>query len=443
MKKNRPIRWSNWSGSVRCHPEAVVYPASVGEVAEIVRHARDQGKQVRIAGRGHSFTPLVQTEHILLSLDSLQGLLEVDEEGQTATLWAGTQLKQAGKLLHQEGWAQENMGDINVQSLAGAISTGTHGTGAQLGSLSTQVEELTMVTASGEIIRCSKQERPQLFRAACLSLGTLGVITQIKLRVLPAYRLHYASRRCRLSELLQRLEEWKKYNRHFEFYWFPYTETVQAKWINVTDLPSGGKKWWKAWNQVVLENGLYWLLSEGVRLLPGLSGPVSRLSARAVPVSEEVGESHRMFATPRWVRFNEMEYAVPAEAMASVLEEIRFFIQREQIQVHFPIECRFVQKDDLWLSPAYDRDSAYIAVHMYKGMPYDKYFTGVEQIFRRYGGRPHWGKLHYLTAEELGDLYPKWNDFREIRAEWDPDGVFLTPYLQKLLGGGKREAVQV
>lgn len=425
--------WQNWSGSVQGQPREVATPSTIEELARMVGEYRRTGRHIRIVGSGHSFTPLVQTDDVLLSLDRMQGVEAIDAERGTATVLAGTKLHALGAILQAHGVAQENLGDIDVQSIAGAFSTGTHGTGTRFGILATQIERLTLVTASGEIVECSADQQPEIFKAAQVSLGTLGVIAKMTLRVVPAKRLHYTGARRRLSDCLDHLDQYKQESTHFEFLWMPHTDWTQTKFMNETDRPASKNTLWGQFNKIVLENGVFWLLSEWCRLFPSASRGVSRFAASAIASVDETNYSYKLYATPRMVVFNEMEYNIPAEHAGAVIGEIRDMIAARRVKVHFPLECRFVKGDDIWLSPAYQRDSAYIAVHMYRGMPYKDYFAAVEEIFRRYDGRPHWGKIHTRTAAELAALYPRWNDFRRIRAQLDPDGVFLNPYLRSLL----------
>ena len=432
MATRQTKRWSNWSGSVQGRPQQIASPRSIEELVQAVGVAGREGRHVRVVGSGHSFTPLVQIDDILMSLDGLQGIETVDAEHNTVTVLGGTRLKLLGDLLLERELAQENLGDIDVQSIAGAISTGTHGTGIGFGTLSTQVAGLTLVTANGELLECSPEQHPDIFKAAQVSLGTLGVIARVKLRVVPAKRLRFQSRRERVEDCIANLGRYKQENSHFEFFWLPYTQWAQAKFINETDAAPTGSTLWGKFNKVVLENGVYWLLSECCRLIPRLSKPISKFSAQAIGSVEEVDYSHRLFATMRVVRFQEMEYNIPAEHFPQVLAEIQACIEQHQFAVHFPIECRFVHSDDIWLSPAHQRESAYVAVHMYRGMAYQEYFRQVEAIFRRYQGRPHWGKMHTRTAEELAGLYPHWQDFRRVRAALDPQGLFLNDYLRRL-----------
>jgi FAD-linked oxidoreductase len=424
--------WHNWSGSVSSSPREIVRPENITELAQMVGRLGASGRRLRVVGAGHSFTPLVQTDDILMSLANLQGIESVDATLGMVTVLGGTRLRELGEALLAQGLAQENLGDIDVQSIAGAISTGTHGTGIHFGTLSTQVAGLTLVSAAGDLIECSPETNPEVFKAAQVSVGALGIIARVKLRVVPARHHRYQVHRERLDDCLANLEQYKQNNRHFEFFWLPYTRYAQVKFLNETDAPASSGTLWGTLNKIVLENWVYWLLSESCRLVPPATRTVARISGEAITPVEEIDYSHRLFATPRMVRFQEMEYNLPAEHFTSALREIQACIDEHQFRVHFPIECRFVKADDIWLSPAYQRDSAYIAVHMYRGMPYRDYFDHIEAIFRRYHGRPHWGKLHTRTAKELATLYPKWEDFRRIRRSLDPGGLFLNNYLRSI-----------
>jgi FAD-linked oxidoreductase len=427
------IRWSNWSGSVHAAPRELLRPTSVAELARQVAALAREGRHVRVVGAGHSFTPLAQSDDALMTLESLQGIEAVDAARGSVTVLGGTQLKRLGAELHAHGLAQENLGDIDVQSISGAISTGTHGTGADFGTIATQVTGLTLVTASGELLECSAERHPDIFKAAQVSLGALGVIASVTLRVVPSKRLHYISRRERLSTCLANLERYKAENSHFEFFWFPYTDAVQAKFTNETDAPPSTSTLWGRINEVVLENGAFWLISEISRSVPRLSPAMCQVAAWGITPVDEVNYSHLIFATPRAVRFQEMEYSIPAQHFTAVIGAIQEVINTRRFEVNFPVECRFVRGDDIWLSPAYQRDSAYVAVHMYRGMPYQDYFRAIEEIFTRYDGRPHWGKMHTRDAAYLAAHYPHWDNFRRVRAALDPQGVFLNDYLRRLL----------
>ncbi len=427
-------QWSNWSGHVSCRPTEICLPETEDQVTEIVQKAIRNNQKIRIVGRGHSFSQLVETNDILVSLDKLSGLIEINDTKDEATVWAGTQIKQLGELLFEHGLAQENLGDIDVQSIAGATATGTHGTGVTFGNIATQITKLTLVNGKGELVHISKTENSELLGAARISLGTLGIITRISIRCCPTYNLKINLSKGTWNETVDNLEQLNKDNRNFEFYSFPYSETVQHRITNLTTEPAKKDGLTRYFNDIVLENGFFWLLCEMTKRMPSISQRMSRFISSAAVVTTKINHSHKIFATVRNVKFNEMEYNIPIEAYKDCAIEIKAKIEKEKYQVHFPIEHRFVQGDDIWLSPAYKRDSAYIAVHMYKGMPYKKYFEDMEAIFRSYNGRPHWGKMHTKQCDTFEQIYPKWNDFKAVREQMDPNQVFLGDYLKDLFG---------
>lgn len=427
-------RWRNWSSSVKATPQQILFPETEAEIQAIVRKAQQNGQKIRVVGAGHSFTPLVQTDSIIVSLDRLSGIISVDKEKEEAVVWAGTRLKELGSLLHEQGLAMENLGDIDVQSIAGALSTGTHGCGITLGVLASQLVSITMVTAEGELLELNPQSDPERFKAAQVSMGTFGIITRMGLRLRKAYKLKYSSKKETFEEVLESLEDYKKNNRNFEFYWFPYSETIQTKVMNITEEPPKGNGIGNWLNDIFLENGVFWVISRISRHIPGTFRAMSRLSAWGVSASSNTAWSHQVFATKRLVRFQEMEYNIPAEHFSDALREIKEAMETFNFRVHFPIECRWVKGDDIWLSPAYQRDSAYIAVHSYKGMAHEEYFGAMEAIFKKYNGRPHWGKMHNQTAKTLKQSYPKWDDFQGIRKALDPSGLFLNGYMKELFG---------
>jgi FAD-linked oxidoreductase len=425
-------RWSNWSGFVQFTPQQIIRPSSLDELQRIVRDSGRNGRHVRVVGSGHSFTPLIHTEDVLISLDNWQGIEDISIEEGRVKVRGGTKLRGLGEALFAYGVAQENLGDINVQSISGAICTGTHGTGINFGTLSTQVEGLTLVTADGELLECSPKHNPAIFKAAQVSLGMLGVIAYVTLRIVPTKRLHLQSRRVHLSDCFKNMEKDKQENTHFSFIWTPHTDWVQARFLNETTEPVSQNHSWGNFNKIGLKNWVSWLISESCRLVPSLTTTVSQISASAIPNTDEVNYAHRIFVRPPMLHFQEMEYNIPAEHLQAVIMQMQECITLHHFKTHLSIECRFVHADDIWLSPAYQRASAYIAVPMYRGMEYKAYFRHIEEIFCRYQGRPHWGKIHTQTAESLSLLYPHWNDFRRIRARLDPHGVFLNSYLREL-----------
>lgn len=426
--------WTNWSGAVTCKPRRVISPNNLDVLATVVRDTAAGGGKLRVAGSGHSFTPVVATDATLVSLARLTGLAEVDRVAGTATALAGTSIRTLGGMLARHNLALENQGDIDAQAIAGAVSTGTHGTGISFGCISTQVSALTLVTAAGELLYCSPSREPDIFKAAQVSLGALGVLARVRLQCVPSYVLRDARKNVPFDACLAEFEDNCRRHRHFEFWWFPYSDTAATKALDIVPEPRPRPVVRRLLTDKVLETGAFWAISEAARLIPGAARPLSRLSARYMSEGEHADYSHRVFPSPRDVRFNEMEYCVPVERGLDCLRELRAFIERDRVRVHFPIEYRVVAGDDIWLSPFYQRTSAVISVHMYAGMPYADYFAGCEAIFRNHRGRPHWGKMHGLGARELRDMYPQWERFHEVRRQLDPRGVFLNDHLTRLFG---------
>ncbi|MGG0717987.1 D-arabinono-1,4-lactone oxidase [Robertmurraya massiliosenegalensis] len=431
MKTLQGKRWRNWARTSESQPEKILYPSSVEEVILLVKEASEQKKKIRVVGAGHSFTSLAKTDSWLVSLDLLSGIEQLDEANGTVTVLAGTRLFQLGKELGKAGYAQENLGDINVQSIAGAISTGTHGTGLQFGNISTQVVELVLVTANGEVLTVSEKQNARLFNASLVSLGALGIIVKVKLRVIQSLVYEYRSDKMEYPQLESDLERYINENRHFEFYLFPYSDLVQVKTMNVTERKPQ-KLFFHHASTLILENYLFSVLSEICRWFPQRSRFISRLSAKGVGKMVVAANSHELFATSRLVKFREIEYCIPLPFFKEALREVRKCIEEKKYTVHFPIECRTVKADDSWLSPSYERESAYMAFHMYKGMPYKDYFRDMEAIMLKYEGRPHWGKMHSLGKQELLTLYPKLPEFLALREELDPEELFLNDYLKKI-----------
>lgn len=424
----------NWSKRFSWQPRQILYPRSEQEIRQIVQQAAENRQNVRIIGTGHSFNPLWVTEDILISLDEYQGLVSVDAESGLVVVKAGTKLHRLGELLFEHGLAMENMGDIDAQSIAGTISTGTHGTGLEFGTISTQVRGIRLINGEGEIVQCSPTEQPELFRAAQVSLGSLGVITEITLQCVPAYRLELWSRREELEAVLSTWPERHRGNRNFEFYWFPYTQQAWTKTANQADEKPDKVGMANYLTEYFLENYIFKLLCEAATRFPGLNRSVAQISVSSIPTVRKVYHSHKVYATQRLVRFNEMEYNIPLEVHETVFREIVRTINKRNFRIHFPIENRVVKGDDIPLSPAYGRDSAYIACHVYHKKEWEPFFREMEAIFLAHGGRPHWGKIHFLQAEQLAERYPLFESFRQLRAEHDPNGIFLNGYLRELLG---------
>ncbi len=433
--------WTNWSGYVECPRTTVVTPDSGAQLAQVLAGAARDGQPVRMVGAGHSFSPLVASEGVIVSLDKLQGVIDVDAHTRVARVHAGTRLYALGAALAQRGLAMENLGDINVQSIAGATSTGTHGTGIGFGNLATQIAALKFVTADGREVVASPTENPQLFDGGRIALGSLGVLTELSLRLVPAFRLRLERGKMDLEDCLAEAGALVAANRSFEFYWLPHTESVLTKTWNVTDEPvdrMGVGRWV---SDVLMENAAFGLLCDLGKAVPSWCPALSRFCAAMLSHSEQVDASWSMLSTVRSVRFNEMEWSLPAARGADALREIKALIARREFPLMFPLEYRWVRGDDIWLSPNHGRDSVHISVHQYRGMPFEGYFEAVQAICLNHGGRPHWGKVHSLKAAQLARLYPRWDDFLALRERMDPAGRFLTPYLRELLGvGGLRSS---
>jgi len=429
--------WHNWAGNVTVSPVRRLRPGSAAEIAGAVTAAGRDGLTVRAVGTGHSFTPVAAAPGVLLDLSGWTGVVAADTRTGLVTVRSGTRLRDLNADLDQLGLALANMGDIDVQTVAGAISTGTHGTGAALGGIATQVEELELIVADGSAVRCSATERPGLFAAARVGLGAIGIITEVTLRCVPSFVLAAEEGPQPVGEVVERFAELAGSHDHFEFYWFPYGRNALVKRNDrlpgdQAPAPLSGPR--RFYEYEVMENAGFGLLCRAGRAAPRLVRPLNRLSAAALSRRTYSDRSHRVFTTPRRVRFLESEYAVPAAAAPAVLAELRREVPKLADPVMFPVEVRVAAADDIWLSTAYGRASAYIAIHQYTGLPHEDYFALFESIVAQVAGRPHWGKMHTLDAERLRELYPRFGDFVGIRDELDPDGRFANPYTDRVLG---------
>ncbi|GAB3347738.1 D-arabinono-1,4-lactone oxidase [Micromonospora halotolerans] len=427
--------WSNWAGNQRSTAALTVRPRTVEEVAEAVRHAADTGRTIRAVGSGHSFTGTAVADGHRLDLADLATGVTVDTARRLVTVPAGMTLHTLNDLLAAHGLALPNLGDIDAQTVAGALSTGTHGTGAKLGCLSTFVTALTLVTGTGEVLRCSADEHRDVFAAARVGLGAVGVLVELTLRCVDAFVLRAHERPAALAAVLDDLPGLVEQHDHAEFYWFPYTDRVQVKTNDRVPADDQPLPRWRGWlDDEFLSNTVFSGACRLGRAVPSLAPGISAISARALTERTYTGRSDRVFCTPRRVRFLEMEYGLPRAALPTALAELQRIVDGLPFKVLFPVEVRFTAADDIWLSHGYGRDSAYVAIHQYVGMPYEPYFRAFEKVATDLGGRPHWGKLHWRTAESLATAYPKFSDFLTVRKHLDPDNRFLNPYLQQVLG---------
>ncbi len=436
------IQWSNWSRTAAADPRMILAPASEDALARAITAAREAGSAVKAVGSGHSFTDCATTRGTLVQLrefDQIEWVGPAQADGtRLVRVGAGITLARLCEELDARGLALANMGDINKQTLSGAISTGTHGTGIGLTGFSGMVEEVRLVTADGSVRSVSAANDPELFEAARLSVGAIGVITAITMRVVPAFTLHAHEAPRPLAETLEALNDPAgpvHTHDHFEFYWFPHTNIALTK---ANDrVPANHQPlatWRRLLDDEVLSNGVFTASNNLVRFAPKLTSPVNFLASRALTERAYTASSYDVFITPRRVRFREMEYAIPVEAVPAALAEVSRWLDASDVAVPFPIEVRFVAPDDVWLSTAHGRASGYIAVHQYIGMPYRKYFRAVADIMASFGGRPHWGKMHWLRDAQLRALYPRFDDFLTVRDRVDPTGVFSNRYTQRVFG---------
>jgi L-gulono-1,4-lactone dehydrogenase len=429
------VEWHNWAGDEGCRPRAIVRPGSIEEIAAAVGRAAREGLHVRVAGAGHSFSDIACTDGLLLVLDRFQRVLDVDRESRLVRVQGGITIARLNARLAQDGLALENLGDIDVQSVAGAISTATHGTGARLRDIPSQVVALTLVLADGSSLECSPERDPELFRAARVGLGALGVVAEVTLRCVPAFTLLGSDAPAPLGETLERFEELALANEHFEFFVFPHCEVALTRTNNRTEEPLRPRGRVAEYaNDVLLTNHAFELLCRIGRRLPSRIPEINRLVTRLAGSSKRIDRSDRIFASPRLVRFTEMEYALPREHTTTAVRRVMEMIEQRGFAVPFPIEVRTVAPDDALLSTAYGRESGFVAVHMYRGMEWRPYFEAVEEIMDGLDGRPHWGKRHFQTAATLRPRYPEWDRFQAVRTKLDPEGMFANAWTGRVLG---------
>jgi len=441
-----PAAWRNWAGNESARPRRIATPRSADEVADEIRRAAADGLTVRMAGTGHSFTPAAATSGVMLRPGGLTGIRSVDAAAGLATAGAGCPLHVLNAELLARGLSLANMGDIQVQTVAGAVQTGTHGTGRDIGGMAAQVAGLELVLADGTITTCSADPPARsapaanpppagLFDAARVGLGALGVLTAVTFRVVPAFLLEAREEPMRWSEVIARLDELTSENEHFEFYWFPHTEGCLTKRNNRSPgppRPLGRLRY--LLDDEFLSNTVFGITCRLGQAVPALIKTVNGVAGKALGSRSYVDAAHKVFTSPRRVRFKEQEYAIPRESLAEVLAEVRALFARRDWRISFPIEVRVTPGDDPWLSTAYRRNSAYIAIHVFHASPHLEYFRDVEAVMTAAGGRPHWGKMHTRSAEQLSAAYPKFGAFVALRDKLDPERRFGNAYLDQVLG---------
>ncbi|MEU1893944.1 D-arabinono-1,4-lactone oxidase [Streptomyces pristinaespiralis] len=427
--------WRNWAGTVVSRPTRQARPASVQELADAVRSAVADGLRIKTVGTGHSFTAIAATDGLLIRPDLMTGIRRIDRSEMTVTVESGTPLKRLNTALAREGLSLTNMGDIMEQTVAGATSTGTHGTGRDSASIAAQIKGLELVTADGSVLTCSEKENPEVFAAARIGLGALGVVSAITFAVEPVFLLTAREEPMAFDRVLADFDALHAENEHFEFYWFPHTGNCNTKRNNRSSGPAAPPGRVGGWiEDELLSNGAFQVACSLGRAVPAAVPAISRLSSRALSARTYTDIPYKVFTSPRRVRFVEMEYALPREAAVTALRELRAMIDRSPLRIGFPVEVRTAPADDITLSTASGRETAYIAVHMYRGTPYRSYFTAVESIMTAHGGRPHWGKIHTRDARYFAEAYPRFGEFTALRDHLDPDRVFQNPYLRRVLG---------
>ena len=418
--------WTNWARQQRCAPVRIERPGSEEELARVVAGAA----KVKVAGAGHSFTDIACTDGVMVDLARMRRVLSVD--GNEVTVEVGITLRELGEQLRARGLAMENQGDVDPQTLAGAISTATHGTGGRFGNISSRVTGVRLVDGTGELREVRDGDE---LRAAQVGLGALGAVTAVTLRCVPAFSIHRIDEPRPLDDVLSRLDELVDANDHFEAFVMPYTRRALTLSSERTDRPPDPPGPVHSFlHDVLLENGALDLACRLGRRFPSLIPSLNRRIASLMGRAERLDASNRVFANVRLVRFTEMEYGIPREHAAEALERVLALIERCRLPIGFPIELRVVAPDDALLSTAHGRPTAYIAVHQYLGMEYETYFRGVEAIMDEYDGRPHWGKRHYQSAATLAPRYPGWERFAKVRSDFDPEGRFENDYTRRVLG---------
>jgi L-gulonolactone oxidase len=427
--------WSNWSGLATAHPAQVITPRDAEEVVDAVIAARRQRLTVKMPGTGHSFTGIACPQGLALRPDGMCGIVSLDREAMTVTVLPGTPLHVLNSALEALGLSLHNMGDIADQTVAGAISTGTHGTGGIAASLSAQVAELELVTGEGSLLRASPTENAEVFRVARVGLGALGILTSVTFHVEPLFTLEAEEAPMSWERALDSFDRLAAENHHFEMYWFPHTDRVFTKRNNRTVDEREPLSRTRAWvDDELLANTVFgWVNGVGNRT-PALIPRLNRISARAWTGRRFSDVPHKVFTSPRRVVFREMEYAVPREVGLEALREVRRLIDASDWRISFPVEVRVAPADDIALSAASGRDTLHLAFHVNRRTDHTTYFGVVEQVLRGYAGRPHWGKLHTRTAVDLEPDYPRWSDFQQVRDRLDPDRVFTNDYLRRVLG---------
>jgi FAD-linked oxidoreductase len=429
--------WANWAGTEAADPRRIVTPGTTGQIVQEIEHALAHRGTVKMVGTGHSFTGISAPVDAMLRPDQCAGIVSVDRDAMTVTVLAGTPLHVLNAELSRLGLSLHNMGDIAEQTIAGATSTGTHGTGGTVASLSAQIAAFTIISGHGEEITASPTSFRHLYDIGRIGLGALGILTEITLQVEPMFALEAHERPMTWDAALATYDELTHDHHHVDVYWFPHTDRVMTK-VNDRLAELDGLRplsRWRHWlDDEFLSNTVFGVLTAVGTRAPRTVPRLNQISGRAQSERSYSDIAHRVFTSPRRVRFKEMEYAVPREVGLEALKEVRRVIDASSWRIGFPVEIRSAPADDIALSTATGRDSLYLAFHVPAKTDHTAYFAGIEQVLRDYDGRPHWGKMHTLGAEDLAASYPRFEEFRSLRDQLDPQRVFTNPYLRRVLG---------
>jgi FAD-linked oxidoreductase len=430
--------WRNWSGLETATPSRVAVPAGTDALVAEVNRARGSGDTVKMVGTGHSFTAIAAPEGTMLRPDAMTGVVAVDRAAMTVTARAGTTLKQLNRELEALGLSLHNMGDIAEQTLAGAVSTGTHGTGGTAASLSAQLVGLELVAGTGELLRATTSEHADVLEMARVGLGALGILTTTTFRVEPLFVLEAHEQPMSWDDALGSFDEMTATSDHVDMYWFPHTDRMLTKRNRRlgTDLSLAAPlPRWRRWvDDDFLQNTAFGVLTAAANRSARVIPRMNRVAARLLSERTYSDVPHRVFTAERRVVFREMEYAVPREAGLEALREVRSALEGSALAISFPVEIRIAPADDIPLSTAYDRDSLYLAFHTHRDADHAAYFALMEPIMRAHDGRPHWGKVHTRTAADLQAAYPRFDEFLAMRDRLDPDRVFANQHLTRILG---------
>jgi L-gulonolactone oxidase len=429
--------WTNWGRNQSCRPALLARPDTEDHVRETLATAAERGLPVKVAGSGHSFSDIALTDGVMISLQRYARVLEVDAAAGTVTVQAGITLKSLTEALDREGQALPILGEVLGQAIAGAIATGTHGTGARSQSLSAAVRSLRLVLADGSVLECSAASDLEAFRAAQVGLGALGVVSTVTLRCVPAFNLHTVVRRGRVNDVMAALPDLVDAHDHVDVIWFPHTDRVRLRHHDRTSEPEAPRSKARVFlEDRILENDVFGALGSLGKRWPSMIPSLNRFMAGGVREVDLVDRSFRRFTTPRLTPYVEMEYAMPRAVAADALRDVADVLERRGLRLSFPVQVRFAAADDSMLSPSTGRDTCFIGVHEFSGRPYEDVFRAIESVLVTFDGRPHWGKVHWMTAETLRPRYPDWDRFQAVRARLDPAGRFRNAYLDRVLGVG-------